>query len=65
MFNEQKAAQIAAWFLGKAGGTMPHLKLMKLMYLAERESMAKHGFPMTGESKCTHQGNHSVSLVGS
>lgn len=49
MFNEQKAAQIAAWFLGKAGGTMPHLKLMKLMYLAERESMAKHGFPMTGD----------------
>lgn len=28
---------------------MPHLKLMKLLYLAERESMATHGFPMTGD----------------
>lgn len=28
---------------------MPHLKLMKLMYLAERESMKRHGFTMTGD----------------
>jgi uncharacterized phage-associated protein len=49
VFNEQKTAQIAAWFLAQERGTMPHLKLMKLMYLAERESMEKHGFPMTGD----------------
>ena len=49
MFNEQKAAQIAAWFLAQAGGTMPHLKLMKLMYLADRDAMAEYGFPMTGD----------------
>lgn len=49
MFNEQKAAQIAAWFLAQAGGAMPHLKLMKLMYLADREAMLEHGFPMTGD----------------
>lgn len=49
MFNEQKAAQIAAWFLAQAGGAMPHLKLMKLMYLADREAMRSHGFPMTGD----------------
>lgn len=28
---------------------MPHLKLIKLMYLADRESMSDHGFPMTGD----------------
>ena len=28
---------------------MPHLKLMKLMYLCERESMNRCGFPMTGD----------------
>jgi uncharacterized phage-associated protein len=50
MFNEQKAAQIAAWFLSQEGGVMPHLKLMKLMYLCERESMKRCGFPMTGDS---------------
>lgn len=49
MYNEQKAAQIAAWFLSQEGGQMPHLKLIKLMYLADRESMIKHGFPMTGD----------------
>lgn len=49
MFNEKKAAQIAAWFLHQAGGVMSHLKLMKLMYLADRESMRSHGFPMTGD----------------
>jgi len=48
MYNEQKAAQIAAWFLSQAGGRMPHLKLMKLMYLADREAMRQYGFPMTG-----------------
>lgn len=28
---------------------MPHLKLMKLMYLADREAMREHGFPITGD----------------
>ena len=36
MFCERKAAQIAAYLLNKANGSMPHLKLMKLMYLADR-----------------------------
>lgn len=49
MFNEQKTAQIAAWFLSQQHGSMPHLKLIKLMYLAERESMARHGFTMAGD----------------
>jgi uncharacterized phage-associated protein len=49
MYNEQKAAQIAAWFIAQEGGTMPHLKLMKLMYLADREAMRTCGFPITGD----------------
>lgn len=49
MFNEHKAAQIAAWFLTQEHGTMPHLKLIKLMYLAERESLRRHSFTMTGD----------------
>lgn len=49
MFNEQKTAQIAGWFLAQAAGTMAHLKLMKLMYLADRESMRRNSFPMTGD----------------
>lgn len=49
MFNEQKAAQIAAWFIDQEGGSMPHLKLIKLMYLAEREAINRYGFPLTGD----------------
>jgi uncharacterized phage-associated protein len=49
MFNERKAAQVAAWFLKRQGGRMPHLKLIKIMYLADREAMNRHGFPITGD----------------
>lgn len=47
MYSERKAAQAAAWFLRQADGRLPHLKLMKLMYLADRHAMAEMGFPIT------------------
>ena len=46
---EEKAAQAAALFLLKAGGSMPHLKLMKLLYIADRESYRRRGSPITGD----------------
>lgn len=49
MFNERKVAQMAAYLIGKEGGRMPHLKLMKLLYLADREAMAQFGFPLSGD----------------
>ena len=50
VFNERKAAQMAAFFLGQTHEKrMPHLKLMKLLYLAEREAMRAFGWPMTGD----------------
>ena len=49
MFNERKAAQIATWFLRQAGGIMRHLKLIKLMYLAERQALRDYGFTLTGD----------------
>lgn len=50
MFNERKAAQMAAFFLGQAPeGRMSHLKLMKLLYLAEREAVRCFGRPMVGD----------------
>lgn len=47
MFNEQKAAQMAAFFLQQAGGRGNVLKLMKLLYLSDRESMNRYGEPIT------------------
>ena len=49
LFNERKAAQAAAWLLFRAGGTMPLLKLMKLLYLAERRSLELHAEPLIGD----------------
>lgn len=49
-YSEKKAAQVAAYFIFRDGGAIEILKLMKLMYLAERESLAKFGEPITGDN---------------
>lgn len=45
-YDEHKAAQIAAYFALREGGQINVLKLAKLMYLAERESMEAFDEPM-------------------
>lgn len=50
MFNERKIAQIAAFFLRKtSAGRMSHLKLMKLLYLSEREGVRHLGYSLSGD----------------
>lgn len=49
LFNERKVTHMAAYFLKQGGGQMSHLKLMKLLYLADREAMRRSGFPMSGD----------------
>lgn len=47
MLNEKKVAQMASFFLKKVPNyTMPHLKLMKLLYLSERKSLVRFGHGM-------------------
>ena len=48
-YSEKRAAQSAAFFISRARGTIEISKLMKLMYLAERESLARYGEPITGD----------------
>lgn len=50
LFQERKAAQAAAFLIYKAGGKLEILKLMKLMYLAERESLRLFGETITGDA---------------
>ena len=40
-------AQMAAFFADRAGGEINVLKLMKLLYLADRESMRRYAHPIT------------------
>ncbi len=50
MFNERKVAQIAAFFLGQLRERrMAHLKLMKLMYLSDREAVRAFGRTISGD----------------
>jgi len=45
-YNPRKAAHAAAFFILKANGSLNVLKLTKLLYLAERESMKQFDDPM-------------------
>jgi uncharacterized phage-associated protein len=62
-FNEKKAAQVAAFFLHRAQGQLEILKLMKLMYLAERASYLKFGEPMIGDSLVSMDNGPVLSIT--
>lgn len=64
MFNERKAAQMAAFFLAQCPEkSMPHLKLMKLLYLAEREAIRSFGLPMSGDRFVSMQHGPVLSMT--
>lgn len=45
-FQSEKAAQAVAYFINRQSEPIEKLKLIKLLYLAEREFMGKYGQPM-------------------
>lgn len=49
MFDVRKATQVAAYLLWKRGGRMSYLKLMKMMYIAERQCLLQYGERLTGD----------------
>lgn len=49
-FNEEKAAQLAAYFTAKSGGEIYHLMLMKLLYIADRNALATLGHTITDDN---------------
>lgn len=49
VFDEQKAAQAAAYLLRRQGEPMPYIKLIKLLYLADRKALIETGYPITGD----------------
>jgi len=46
-FDEAKCAQMAAYLTQKTGEPTDKLKLIKLIYLAEREFLSRYSLPMT------------------
>jgi len=46
-FNERKATEAAARLLRLRGGRMSYMKLIKLLYLVDREALLRWGQPVT------------------
>ena len=51
MYNPRKAAQLIAFFALKEGGEINVLKAVKLVYLSDRESIARRGHPVLDEKR--------------
>ena len=49
MYSEIRAAQMAAYLLLKSDGQMAYIRLLKLLYLAERRAMARWGDSISGD----------------
>lgn len=49
-FKEKKTTQAALYLLKKRGGQMSYMKLIKLLYMADRESLRLWGHPITYDS---------------
>jgi len=48
-FNEAKTTHAAAFLLKENGGKMNYMKLIKLLYLADREALSQWERPITGD----------------
>lgn len=66
-FDFEKSLQAAAYLLQLEEGRMPYLRLLKLMYIAERELLAQTATPLTGDIyKATEHGpilSHVFDLI--
>ncbi|MPZ51023.1 MAG: DUF4065 domain-containing protein [Dehalococcoidia bacterium] len=49
VYDQRKTAQAAAFLIRLAGGSLNYMVLIKLLYLADRESLIDTGIPITGD----------------
>lgn len=50
--DEKKSAQAVAWLLRKAEGRENYTKLLKILYLVDREALLETGVPVAGTRFC-------------
>ncbi len=62
-FNEAKATQAAAFFLALRGGQMHYIKLIKLLYLTDREALIRWGLPFTTDKHVSMDNGPVVSRI--
>lgn len=49
-FNEKKTTQAASLFIEKEGGKISYMKLIKLLYLVDRDALLRWERPLTGDT---------------
>ncbi len=62
-FDEAKATQIACMFLRLRGGRMHYIKLIKLLYLLDREALDRWGIPVTTDHFAAMEHGPIVSRI--
>src|SRR4051812_25972921 len=62
-FDEAKATEATALFLALRGGQMHYMKLIKLLYLADREALLQWGVPITTDSYVSMDHGPVVSTI--
>ncbi len=62
-FNERRATEAAARFLTLRGGRMSYLKLVKLLYLLDREALVRWGRPVTTDRYVSMDNGPVVSRI--
>lgn len=62
-FDERKATEAAALFLKLRGRRMHYMKLIKLLYLADRAALLKWGIPITTDSYVSMDHGPVVSTI--
>jgi uncharacterized phage-associated protein len=62
-FDEKKAAESAALILSLRGGQMHYMKLIKLLYLVDREALSRWGIPVTTDTYVSMDHGPVVSAI--
>lgn len=63
VFQEKKATQAAGHLIKAHNGTMSYMKLIKLLYLADRKSLIESGAPITGDKTVSMTHGPVLSMV--
>ncbi|MCR6651795.1 MAG: Panacea domain-containing protein [Cellvibrionaceae bacterium] len=50
MFSEEKVAQMTAYLLSLSGGRESYLKILKMLYLADRDYLGRFGISISGDA---------------
>lgn len=62
-FNERRATEAAASFIKLRGGRISYLKLIKLLYLLDREALLRWGRPVTTDRYVSMDNGPVVSRI--